>query len=148
VRFEVVPGVSAGVGVPAYAGIPLTHRGVTSEVVFLSGHDSASGRAPVDWSRYGASPATLVIFMGFTALAGIARQLIEHGRDPQCPVAVIENGTTETQRVVVATLAGIAQAVGDAGVAPPVLVVVGEVVGLRDTLGWFVPPGGVPGVES
>ncbi len=148
VRFEVVPGVSAGVGVPAYAGIPLTHRGVTSEVVFLSGHDSASGRAPVDWSRYGASPATLVIFMGFTALGAIARQLIDHGRDARCPVAVVENGTTEAQRVVVGTLADIAQAVGEAGLAPPVLVVVGDVVGLCGTLNWFGRPGGVPGAEA
>ncbi len=137
VPFEVVPGVSAGVGVPAYAGIPLTHRDVTSEVVFVSGHDSASGRGPVDWSRHAASSATLVIYMGHTALAAIARQLIDGGRAAQCPVAVIENGTTAAQRVVVAPLAQIAAAVADAGLQPPALIVVGDVVSLRATLAWF-----------
>jgi uroporphyrinogen III methyltransferase/synthase len=137
VGFEVVPGVSAGVAVPAYAGIPLTHRDVTAEVVFLTGHDSAASPSPVDWARYAASKATLVVFMGHGGLAAIARLLVEHGRDARCPVAVVENGTTAAQRTVVAPLGAIADEVAAAGLSPPVLIIVGEVVGLRDRLNWF-----------
>jgi len=137
IRFEVVPGVSAGIAVPAYAGIPLTHRGVAAEVVFLTGHDSAASPSPVDWARYAASKATLVVFMGHGGLAAIARLLLEHGRDARCPVAVISHGTTGAQRTVVAPLGAIADEVTAAALEPPVLVVVGEVVGLRETLQWF-----------
>jgi uroporphyrin-III C-methyltransferase/precorrin-2 dehydrogenase/sirohydrochlorin ferrochelatase len=137
VGFEVVPGVSAGVAVPAYAGIPLTHRDVTAEVVFLTGHDSAASPSPVDWARYATSKATLVVFMGHGGLAAMARLLVEHGRDASCPVAVVENGTTAAQRTVVAPLGAIADEVAAAGLSPPVLIIVGEVVGLRDRLKWF-----------
>ena len=137
VRFEVVPGVSAGTAVPAYAGIPLTHRGVAAEVVFLTGHDSAASPSTVDWARYAPSTATLVVFMGHGGLAEIARLLVEHGRDASCPVAVIAHGTTVAQRTVVAPLGAIADAVAAAALDPPVLVVVGNVVGLRDKLQWF-----------
>jgi uroporphyrinogen III methyltransferase/synthase len=137
IRFEVVPGVSAGTAVPAYAGIPLTHRGIAAEVVFLTGHDSAASPSPVDWARYAASQATLVVFMGHGGLAGIARQLLEHGRDARCPVAVIAQGTTGAQRTVVAALGAIAEEVAAAALEPPVLVVIGDVVGLRDKLRWF-----------
>ena len=137
IRFEVVPGVSAGIAVPAYAGIPLTHRGVAAEVVFLTGHDSAATPSPVDWARYAPSQATLVVFMGHGSLATIARLLVEHGRDARCPVAVIAHGTTGAQRTVVAPLGTIAAEVTAAALEPPVLVVVGDVVGLRDTLQWF-----------
>jgi uroporphyrin-III C-methyltransferase/precorrin-2 dehydrogenase/sirohydrochlorin ferrochelatase len=136
-RFEVVPGVSAGIAVPAYAGIPLTHRGVTAEVVFVTGHESADSPTPVDWGRYAASPATLVVFMGLNNLGAIATRLLEHGRDARCPVAVIANGTTTAQQTVVAPLAEIAAKAAAAGIEAPALVVVGEVVGLRDTLRWF-----------
>jgi uroporphyrin-III C-methyltransferase / precorrin-2 dehydrogenase / sirohydrochlorin ferrochelatase len=134
VRFEVVPGVSSGIAVPARAGIPLTHRGITGEVVFLSGHDSPTNPSPVDWARYAASTATLVIFMGLDNLAAIARQLLDHGRSADCPVAVIAHGTTAAQQVIVAPLPEIAETVAKAGMQAPALVVVGEVVGLRDRL--------------
>jgi uroporphyrin-III C-methyltransferase/precorrin-2 dehydrogenase/sirohydrochlorin ferrochelatase len=134
VTFEIVPGVSSGIAVPACAGIPLTHRGITGEVVFLSGHDSSTNPSPVDWARYAASTATLVVFMGLDNLAAIARQLIDHGRDARCPVAVIAQGTTAAQRVVVAPLAEIAERVAEASMQAPALVVIGEVVGLRDRL--------------
>jgi uroporphyrin-III C-methyltransferase/precorrin-2 dehydrogenase/sirohydrochlorin ferrochelatase len=136
-RFEVVPGVSAGSAVPACAGIPLTHRNVTAEVVFLAGHDSPTGPAPVDWARYAASTATLVVFMGLDNLGAIARLLLDHGRDARCPVAVIANGTTAAQRTVVASLAEIADKAARAGVQAPALIVVGDVVSLRDKLKWF-----------
>ncbi len=141
IPYEVVPGVSAGVAVPAYAGIPLTHRDFASEVVFLTGHSCASNRRPIDWERYAKSRASLVIFMGLHNLKAIARELVERGRDPECPVAVIENGTTESQRTIVAPLARIAEEAEAASVKPPALIVVGEVVSLRDRLNWFDPPG-------
>ena len=134
IRFEVVPGVSAGIAVPASAGIPLTHRDVTAEVVFLSGHDSPTSPSPVDWARYAASRATLVVFMGLDNLAAIARMLLDHGREARCPVAVIAHGTTAAQRVVVAPLAEIAEKAVEAGMQAPALVVIGDVVSLRDRL--------------
>ncbi len=137
VPFEVVPGVSAGVAVPAYAGIPLTHRSVTGEVVFVTGHDSGAGAAQVDWARYGPMQATLVVFMGLENLRAIAAALVEHGREPSCPAAVIAQGTTDAQHTVVAPLAGLADAAEAAGVQAPALVVIGEVVALRDRLRWF-----------
>jgi uroporphyrinogen III methyltransferase/synthase len=137
VAYEVVPGVSAGVAVPAYAGIPLTHRDFTSEVVFLTGHACATSPSPVDWARHAASSASLVIFMGLHNLAAIANQLLDHGRAPTCPVAVIENGTTDAQRTIVGPLDQIAGQAASAGIRPPALIVVGEVVTLRDKLNWF-----------
>ncbi len=134
IAYEVVPGVSAGVAVPAYAGIPLTHREFTSELVFLTGHECVRNRCPIDWSRYGKTSASLVIFMGVHNLANIAGLLLEHGRDPECPVAVIENGTTDAQRTVVAPLVSIADAARAAGIQPPALIVVGEVVRMRERL--------------
>jgi uroporphyrinogen III methyltransferase/synthase len=134
VRFEVVPGVSSGIAVPACAGIPLTHRDVTAEVVFLSGHDNPASRSPVDWTRYAASPATLVVFMGRGNLAAIARLLLDHGRDARCPVAVIADGTTAAQQTVVAPLSEIADKADEAGIQAPALIVVGEVVRLREKL--------------
>jgi uroporphyrin-III C-methyltransferase/precorrin-2 dehydrogenase/sirohydrochlorin ferrochelatase len=137
IRFEVVPGVSAGIAVPAYAGIPLTHRDVTGEVVFLTGHDCATSPSPVDWARHAASRATLVVFMGLHRLAAIAGLLLEHGRDAGCPVAVIARGTSRTQQTVVAPLAEIAQKAAEAGIQAPAVIVIGDVVALRDRLQWF-----------
>jgi len=140
IAFEVVPGVSAGVAVPASAGIPLTHRHYTSELVFLTGHECVSNRCPIDWSRYARTTASLVIFMGVHNLGNIAGLLLQHGRDPSCPVAVIENGTTDAQRTVVAPLVSIADAARTAGIQPPALIVVGEVVRMRERLVRSTPP--------
>lgn len=138
IAYQVVPGVSAGVAVPAYAGIPLTHRRFTSELVFLTGHECTAHRTPIDWARYARTSASLVIFMGVHNLDQIARLLLEHGREPDCPVAVIENGTTETQRTLTAPLACIADRARAAAIQPPALIVVGDVVGMREKLDWFV----------
>lgn len=137
VPYEVVPGVSAGVAVPAYAGIPLTHRDFTSELVFLTGHECVTNPSPVDWTHYARSSASLVIFMGLHNLGAIVRQLLENGRSGDCPAAVVENGTMPDQRTVVAPLSRIEAEVEAAGIQPPALIVVGEVVGLRDKLNWF-----------
>lgn len=137
IGFEVVPGVSAGIAAPAYAGIPLTHRDVTGELVFLTGRESETAASPVNWTHYAQSSATLVIFMGLDNLGAIARRLLDLGRDAQCPVAVIENGTTDSQRTIVAPLATVADEAASAGLQPPALIVVGEVVRLREKLQWF-----------
>jgi uroporphyrin-III C-methyltransferase/precorrin-2 dehydrogenase/sirohydrochlorin ferrochelatase len=137
IRFEVVPGVSAGTAVPACAGIPLTQRGISAEVVFLTGHESPTSQSPVDWARYAPSRATLVVFMGRDNLGTIARLLLDHGRDARCPVAVIAHGTTSAQRTIVAPLAEITESAAAAGIQAPALIVVGDVVRLRGKLKWF-----------
>jgi uroporphyrinogen III methyltransferase/synthase len=137
VRFEVVPGVSAGTAVPACAGIPATHRGYTSELVFLTGQQCESKPTPVNWSLYGNSTATLVIFMGVASLAEVAGELLVHGRPPSCPAAVIENGSTTAQRTITAPLSRIADEAAAARIQPPAIVVIGEVVGLRERMAWF-----------
>ncbi len=139
VAFEVVPGVTAGVAGPAYAGIPVTHRDAASAVAFVTGHEDpskASGSA-LDWGALAAFPGTLVFYMGVRQLPAIASSLVAGGRDAAEPAAVVERGTLPEQRVVTGTLATIASAAGEAGVRAPALVVVGAVAGMRDALAWF-----------
>jgi uroporphyrinogen III methyltransferase/synthase len=135
IPFEVVPGVSAGIAVPAYAGIPLTHRELTADVTFLAGHRCEG--ASIEWERIAPGNGTLVFFMGLRSLPTIAGRLIAHGRDPRTPVAVIQWGTTDRQVTVAGALEEIVEQVARAGLEPPALVVVGEVVRLRNLLGWF-----------
>lgn len=138
VPWEVVPGVTAGVAVPAYAGIPVTHRALASSVAFVTGHeDPTKPESAIDWSRLATAVDTLVLYMGVGNLAAIAAQLIAHGRAPDTPVAVIRWGTTPEQTTVTATLATVAEAVARAGLKPPALTVIGEVVRLRERLRWF-----------
>ena len=132
-QFEVVPGVSSISAVPASAGIPVTHRGLSSQVTIASGHDPAA----LDYDALARAPGTLVFFMGFAGLAEIAAGLIDHGRDPESPAAVVASGTTDDQRTVTATLAGIAEA--SAELEPPALVVIGEVVALAPLLDARTP---------
>jgi len=124
--FEVVPGVSSLAAVPAAAGIPVTHRGVSSQVTIVNGH------GPLDFAALAATPGTLVAFMGLGRLDELAAGLIEHGQAPSTPAAVIASGTLPDQRLVVAPLAQIADAAGD--LEPPALVVVGDVVALSQVL--------------
>jgi uroporphyrinogen III methyltransferase / synthase len=138
IPFEVVPGVSSAVAVPAYAGIPVTHRGVASSVAVVTGHEETGKRAPgVDWAGLATAADTLVIVMGLTALPRIARTLIAHGRSPATPIALIRHGTTEAQETIVGTLGDIAARVAHAGFTPPVLAVVGDVVALRHQIDWW-----------
>jgi uroporphyrin-III C-methyltransferase len=134
VPFEVVPGVSAAVAVPAAAGIPLTHRGVASSFTVVTGHRRAGADAEIEWGHLARGVDTLVVLMGLANLPAIARELIAHGRDPETPAALIERGTTEGQRTVTATLAGLAEAAVAARLEAPVLAVIGEVVSLRGAL--------------
>jgi len=133
IEFEVVPGVSSISAVPASAGIPVTHRGVSSQVTIASGHDPAA----LDYDALARASGTLVFFMGFGGLAEIAAGLIDHGRDPETPAAVVASGTTDDQRMVTATLAEIADA--SAELEPPALVVIGEVVALASLLDARAP---------
>jgi uroporphyrinogen III methyltransferase/synthase len=136
VPFEVVPGISSGYAAPAYAGIPVTHRDFTSGVAFITGHeDPTKAETALDWSKIATGLGTLVFFMGVKNLPEITHALIEHGRDPRTPVAVIRWGTRAEQQVVTGTLADIVSKA--AGMSPPAITVVGEVVSLREHLNWF-----------
>jgi len=138
IPYEVVPGVTAGYAVPAYAGIPITHREVTSTVAFVTGHaDPESGENSVQWEKLATATGTLVLYMAWRNLGAIARKLIECGRPPGTPVAVVSWGTTPQQQTATGTLADIAARVAERGLKPPTVTVIGEVVSLRDTLGWF-----------
>jgi len=138
IAYEVVPGVTAGVAAAAYAGIPVTHRGLASAVAFLTGHeDPDKPESALDWSALARFSGTLVLYMGVRQLASIAERLIRAGRDPEEPAAVVQRGTLPDQRVVEATLGTIAAAAQDAGVKAPAITVVGPVAALGDQLGWL-----------
>jgi uroporphyrin-III C-methyltransferase len=136
IPFEVVPGITAACGVAAYAGIPLTHRDHAQSVVFATGHAKPGG-ADADWTALARPRQTAVIYMGVGALAGICERLVAHGRGADTPAALVENGTTAAQRTVVGTLATLPAIAVEAGVKPPALLIVGEVVSLHGRLGWF-----------
>ncbi|MGH2727386.1 MAG: uroporphyrinogen-III C-methyltransferase [Actinomycetota bacterium] len=128
VAFEVIPGVSSLSAVPASAGIPITHRGVSSQITIVSGHDPRE----LDFPALARAPGTLVVFMGLASLAAIAHGLMHNGTPADTPAAVVASGTMPEQRIVVATLAEIADAAS--ALDPPALVVVGDVVALARTL--------------
>ena len=128
---EVVPGVTSAIGVPGLAGIPVTHRGLTHEFVVVSGHvPPGHPQSLVDWPSLGRLRGTLVVLMGVDTAPAIAAALVEHGREPTTPVAVVTDGSTPTQRVVRTTLDGLAKAMAEEGIRPPAVWVVGDVVGL------------------
>jgi uroporphyrin-III C-methyltransferase len=138
IPFEIVPGVSSAVAVPAYAGIPLTHRKFASSFAVVTGHEARKPSDSVDWSRLATAVDTIVILMGLGNLPIIVSTLIAHGRSPDTPVAVIRWGTTIEQETVIGTLSNI---VGkSARLDAPALIVVGNVVSLTDKLDWFFPP--------
>ncbi len=136
VPWEVVPGVSSGHAVPAYAGIPLTHRAFGSSVALITGHEDPAKPLPtLEWSKLATGVSTLVFFMAAKNLSEIVSLLVEHGRDPRTPVAVIRWGTRPEQEVVTGTLGDIPAKASH--LSPPCLIVVGEVVRLRERLRWF-----------
>jgi uroporphyrinogen III methyltransferase / synthase len=138
VPFSVVPGVTAGVAGPAYAGIPITHRGAASAVAFVTGHeDPSKDESAIDWRALAAFPGTLVFYMGVRQLGAIAERLVAAGRNPGEPAAVVERGTLPDQRVVSGRLETIAATAVSEGVRAPALIVVGSVVALGEQLSWF-----------
>jgi uroporphyrinogen III methyltransferase / synthase len=138
VPFEVVPGVTAGVAAPAYAGIPVTHRDAASAVAFVTGHeDPGKPGSALDWDALARFPGTLVFYMGIKNLALIAERLTASGRDPAEPVAVVERGTHARQRTIVDSLGEIAARVETEEIRPPAITVVGPVAGLHETIAWL-----------
>jgi len=138
IAFEVVPGVTAAIAAPAYAGIPLSHRDHTASIAFVTGHEREDAEeSKIAWEKLATGVGTLVFFMGVKNLADICRSLISCGRAPDTPVAVIRWGTTAEQETVVGTLEDIVERVGRAGLKPPAITVVGGVVKLREELNWF-----------
>jgi len=138
VPFEVVPGVTAGVAAPAYAGIPVTNRGAAAAVAFVTGHEApGKDESDIDWKGLAGFPGTLVFYMGVKNLPLIADALIAAGRDPAEPAAVVRHGTLPDQRTVTAPLANVAERVAAAGITAPAITVVGRAVALRDTLAWL-----------
>jgi uroporphyrin-III C-methyltransferase len=136
IGFEVVPGITAACGVASYAGIPLTHRDHAQCCLFVTGH-LKDGSTDLDWPALARPRQTVVIYMGLTALPEICRQLVAHGAPASLPAAVVERGTTQAQRVVGGTLSDLNQRVTEARLQSPCLIIVGEVVALRERLGWF-----------
>jgi len=138
VPFEVVPGVTAGVAAPAYAGIPVTHRDAASAVAFVTGHEGPGKDASsLDSAALAAFPGTLVFYMGVKNLPLIADALVAAGRDPGEPAAVVRRGTLPDQRTVTGTLADIAERVAEAGLKAPAITVIGPAARLRDSIAWF-----------
>ncbi len=138
IPFEIVPGVTAGIGAATYAGIPLTHRDVTTSVAFVTGHEHPDkATSEIDWEKLSLGSGTVVFYMGVRNLPQITTNLMAHGRSPQTPVALIRWGTRPEQEVLTGTLADIAEKAKKVAFKPPAITIVGEVVRLRETLRWF-----------
>lgn len=136
IEFEIVPGITSAIAVPAYAGIPVTHRDHASMVTFITGHeDPTKDESALDWETLAKFDGTIVIFMGVRMLERNVSELIKNGKDPQTPVALIERGTRPDQRVTVGVLENIASIAKERKVKAPAITVIGNVVKLHDELG-------------
>jgi uroporphyrin-III C-methyltransferase len=143
--FEIVPGVSSALAVPAYAGIPVTHRNISTAFAVVAGHEApGKPHSHTDWSALAHVP-TLVILMGTRRAGAICAALVAAGRDPQTPAAAISWGTTDRQQVARAPLAALPEALSNAQLPLPVVLVVGDVAALADELDWFQPDGAAAG---
>jgi len=138
IPFEVVPGITAALGAAAYAGIPLTHRDHAQACVFVTGH-LKDGSVDLDWPALARPRQTIVVYMGLLSLPLVCRKLVLHGLAHDTGAAVIQQGTTRTQRVVTGTLKTLPGLVAKAKLHAPTLIIVGNVVRLRDKLNWFAP---------
>jgi len=136
VAFEVVPGITAACGIAAYAGIPLTHRDYANSCLFVAGH-LKDGSVDLDWDSLVRPRRTLVVYMGLRGLPTLCRELVAHGMPEATPAAIVQHGSTPSQRTVVGTLATLPQLAEAARLAPPTLIIVGEVVRLHSKLDWY-----------
>ncbi|MGI9566231.1 MAG: uroporphyrinogen-III C-methyltransferase [Nitrosopumilus sp.] len=137
VKYEIVPGITSGIGSATYAGIPLTHRKYASSVVFVTGHeDPEKENEVVKWKRLANSVDTIVIMMGLSRIDVICKQLISGGMDKTTSVAVIQNGTTPKQKMIKGTVSNIAKKVKEDKIVPPTNIIIGKVVDLSETIGW------------
>ena len=138
IPFEVVPGVSSAIAVPAYAGIPVTHRHLASSFAVITGHeDPTKGNSSIAWEKLATGVNTLVFLMGAGNLSQIVSQLVRNGRAPSTPIALIKDGTGPRQKTIIGTLANIAAKAKSSSFSPPAVIVVGEVVKMRERLRWF-----------
>ena len=137
VKYEIIPGITSGIGSAEYSGIPLTHREYASSVVFVTGHEDAKkSEGVVDWKKLAKAVDTIVIMMGLSRLEIISKKLISGGLSKSTPVAVIQNGTTDEHRMIKGTLSNISKKVSEAKIKPPSIIIVGKVVNLSDKIGW------------
>lgn len=146
ISFEVVPGITAAAGVASYSGIPLTHRDYAQACVFVTGH-LKDGTMNLDWTGLARPHQTIVFYMGLHGLPVLCRELAAHGLPETTPAAIVQQGTTNRQRILIGTLATLPQQAEAAQLKPPTLIIVGEVVKLHDKLKWF-DPAGAPDVGS
>lgn len=135
IEFEYIPGVSSAIAVPGAVGIPITHRNFDPAVVFITGHES---RERINWDALAKMNATIVVLMGLSNIEKICRNLIEHGKNPETPVAVIEKGFSKEQRVVEGKLKDVAEKVKVEGISPPTVIVIGKVVEIRKKVAEFL----------
>ena len=137
IKYEIIPGITSGIGSATYAGIPLTHRKFASSVVFVTGHEDPEKKSEVvKWKRLAKSVDTIVIMMGLSRIDIICKQLIQGGMDKKTPVAVIQNGTTPKQKTITGTVSNIASLVKKNKITPPTNIIIGKVVDLSKTIGW------------
>jgi uroporphyrinogen III methyltransferase/synthase len=138
ILFEIIPGISSSIAVPAYAGIPVTHRGIASSFTVITGHEDPDKEdSSIDWQKIAHGAETLVILMGVTNLPQIVEQLMKAGLNPDKPVAIIEKGTTPSQRTINGTLSTILELSRQSAITPPAIIVVGDVVNQRAVLNWY-----------
>ncbi len=137
VKYEIIPGITSGIGSAEYSGIPLTHRDYASSVVFVTGHEDAKKtQGTVNWKKLATSVDTIVIMMGLSRLEIISNNLITGGLDKKTPVAVIQNGTTSEHRMIKGNLANIVKKIRAANIKPPSIIIIGKVVSLSEKIGW------------
>ena len=137
IKFEIIPGITSGIGSATYSGIPLTHRKLASSVVFVTGHeDQLKSTEKVKWKKLANSVDTIVIMMGLSRIGIICKQLILGGLDKTTPVAVIQNGTTTKQKMITGNVSNISKLVTQKKIKPPSIIIIGKVVNLSKTIGW------------
>jgi len=140
ISFEVVPGISSSVAAPMYAGIPLTHRDYAASVAIITGHRAGDAEKPVDWIKIANAVDTMVILMGVESLESIVNKMLKGGISPEKPVAMVESGTLQQQRTIIATLGTIIAKAKKNNFKPPSIILIGEVAELGKRLAWFKQP--------
>jgi uroporphyrin-III C-methyltransferase len=137
IKYEIIPGITSGIGSAEYSGIPLTHRDYASSVVFVTGHEDAKkSKETVNWKKLATVVDTIVIMMGLSRLDIISKKLISGGLDKRTPVAVIQNGTTDNHKMIKGNLVNISKKIARAKIKPPSIIIIGKVVDLSDKIGW------------
>lgn len=137
VPFEIVPGITAGIGAPAYAGIPVTHRGLSKSFAFITGHEAGDVEAEHQWFHLAKAVDTICVYMGVTHLPTITQKLIQNGKPPETPIALIHWGTRKEQKTITGTLQNIQKRVSEAQISNPSMIIIGEIVGLNQKLNWY-----------